>query len=107
MKVDLDQTDISRVVKIEKIYNKYNHNRVLSELKRLLDAKYPDKNAFYLIKHLFHGTTETDPKNIYSCEDGLDMRHSNDGHNGYGIYFANNSAYSHNYSFDLSNQVAY
>jgi hypothetical protein len=88
--------NISSVIKVEKIYNKYNLDRVKGELIRLL-AKYPDKCAFDLVKHLFHGTRQNPPSNIYACEDGLDMRYSANGANGYGIYFANNSAYSNSY----------
>ena len=89
--------DSSMIMKVEKIYNKYNHERVKQELVRLMDVKYPEKKAFELVKHLFHGTRHNDPANIYQSEDGLDMRYSDDGVNGFGIYFANSSAYSHNY----------
>ena len=50
------------------------------------------------MKHLFHGTNQTDPKLIYSCEDGLDIRFSNAGAYGNGIYFANNATYSHSFT---------
>ena len=50
------------------------------------------------MKHLFHGCKNTDPRVIYGSEDGLDVRFSNPGAYGNGIYFANNSAYSHTYA---------
>ena len=43
------------------------------------------------MKHLFHGTRATDPKLIFATEDGFDIRFSNAGAYGNGIYFANNS----------------
>ena len=60
--------------------------------------KYPHKKLEDLMKCLFHGTRETNPKLIYSSEDGLDVRFSNAGAFGTGIYFADNSAYSHTYA---------
>jgi len=51
-----------------------------------------------MVKHLFHGTRQNQPFNVYASEDGLDMRYSANGANGYGIYFANNSQYSHQYA---------
>ena len=56
--------------------------------------KHPDMLGLNLIKHLFHGTKMTDPTTIYSFETGLDMRYSQDGANGIGLYFADNSWYS-------------
>ena len=55
------------------------------------------------MKYLFHGTRETKPELIYQSEDGLDIRFSNPGAFGAGIYFANNSAYSHTYAHNLGN----
>lgn len=51
------------------------------------------------MKHLFHGPNQTDPKLIYQSEDGLDIRFSNAGAYGNGIYFANNSSYSHSFTY--------
>ncbi len=56
-----------------------------------MNTKYPEKSAFDIMKHLFHGTRNNAPQVIYGSEDGLDMRYSDNGANGYGIYFANNS----------------
>jgi hypothetical protein len=53
------------------------------------------------MKHLFHGSRGTDPKLIYGSEDGLDIRFSNAGAYGNGIYFANNSQYSSNYAWPV------
>jgi Poly(ADP-ribose) polymerase catalytic domain len=51
------------------------------------------------MKHLFHGSRGTDPHLIYGSEDGLDIRFSNAGAYGNGIYFANNSQYSSGYAY--------
>ena len=74
------------------------YTSIQSELRRL-QAKHPDMMSLNMMRHLFHGTRTVDPTNIYSFESGLDMRMSNDGANGIGIYFADNSCYSHNYRF--------
>jgi len=60
--------------------------------------KYPDKYFTDLVKLLFHGSKNTDSQQIYASESGLDLRFANPGNWGRGIYFANNSKYSLNYS---------
>ena len=55
------------------------------------------------MKHLFHGSNQTDPNLIYASEDGLDIRFANAGAFGTGIYFANNSAYSHSFTHHAAN----
>jgi hypothetical protein len=60
--------------------------------------KYPHKKVDDIAKHLFHGTNATDPAAIYKSEDGLDIRFSNSGAYGNGIYFADNSQYSHSFT---------
>ena len=52
-----------------------------------------------LIKVLFHGTNKTDPLVIAKCQEGLDIKYARDGLYGRGIYFADNSQYSFNYSY--------
>ena len=87
-----------KIKKIEKIYNEVIYEKFFSECKRLI-KKYPEKKIEELVKHLFHGSSRTDPKLIYESEDGLDIRFSNPGMFGTGVYFANNSAYSNTYAF--------
>jgi hypothetical protein len=41
--------------------------------------KYPNKQTSDIMKHLFHGSNQTDPKLIYSGEEGFDIRFSNNG----------------------------
>jgi hypothetical protein len=53
-----------------------------------------------LIKILHHGTGSNNPEIIYKSEDGFNINYSNEGLWGRAIYFANNSSYSHNYSFN-------
>ena len=61
--------------------------------------KYPQLEINDILKHLFHGSSGTDPKLIYETYDGLDIRFSNSGMYGQGIYFADNSQYSHSYHY--------
>jgi hypothetical protein len=68
----------------------------MNEFRRML-RKYPNLKITSMLKHLFHGTRDTNPKLIYGTEDGLDIRFSNPGAYGTGIYFADNSSYSHSY----------
>ncbi len=77
------------------------YEKFINEFKRML-KKYPQKNLHDMMKHLFHGSRGTDPKLIYGSEDGLDIRFSNAGAYGNGIYFANNSLYSSNYAWPLA-----
>lgn len=50
---------------------------------------------------MFHGSGRggATPKMIYESEDGLDIRFARAGMYGTGIYFADNSAYSHSYTY--------
>lgn len=86
------------IKKIEKVYNCVIYEKFINEFKRML-RKYPHKNVNDIMKHLFHGTRATDPKMIFGSEDGLDIRFSNAGAYGTGVYFANNAMYSSGYAF--------
>jgi len=74
----------------------------MNEFKRMI-RKYQHKSVDDILLHLFHGTNQCDPKMIYASEDGFDIRFSNAGAYGNGIYFANNSAYSHSFTHRLPN----
>jgi hypothetical protein len=80
------------------------YQRIEGELIRML-AKQNNQpmplTANNLVKHLFHGTKDTEPSKVYSSEEGLDMRFSKDGLNGYGIYFADNAKYSDDYAHKI------
>ena len=88
---------LPKIKKIEKLYNCVIYEKFINEFKRMI-KKYPQKQVGDIMKHLFHGSNQTDPKLIYQSEDGLDIRFSNAGAYGNGIYFANNSAYSHSFT---------
>ena len=49
--------------------------------------------------YLYHGTSNTNPKQIYDGEEGFDMRFSNDGMWGQAIYFAAQASYSNDFAF--------
>lgn len=66
-----------------------------------MQKKYPEKKITDTMKHLFHGTSKVQPKMIYASEDGFDIRFSNPGAYGNGIYFADNSGYSNNHGYTL------
>ena len=85
-----------QIVKIEKIHNVVLYEKFMNEFQRML-RKYPHMLIEDMMKHLFHGTRATGPEQIYSTEDGLDIRFSNSGMFGQGIYFADTSQYSHSY----------
>lgn len=86
-----------QITSIKKIYNCVIYERFVTELKNML-KKYKDKTAFDIMKHLFHGTRDTNPEHIYQSQDGLDHRFSADGLMGYGVYFADNAHYSNTYA---------
>ena len=48
---------------------------------------------------MFHGSARGVPKTIYESEDGLDIRFARMGMYGIGIYFADNSQYSHSFTY--------
>ena len=94
---------MGRVKSVTKIFNKLVHKEVKNKLEILM-TKHEDKyHPIDLMKHLFHGTCEADPKAIYQSEKGLEISYAKDGLNGAGIYFADNSKYSLDYKFKMPN----
>ncbi len=93
-----------QVVSINRLYNQSVQERFRMELK-LMARKYPKKQPTQIVKLLFHGAKAVQPEHIYTNEEGLDMRFSRAGYYGQGIYFADNSNYSHAYAYSDSNQV--
>jgi len=75
------------VLKIERIQNKLEYNEYYHQ-KKEIEKLVGNANE----KRLFHGTRSTDPQII--IQNGFDMRYSNSGMWGRGIYFAVNSSYS-------------
>jgi hypothetical protein len=49
-------------------------------------------------KFLWHGTRHTNLKQLYEGEEGFDIKYSNDGMWGRGLYFAENASYNRGYS---------
>ena len=90
-----------RIIRIEKIHNVVLYEKFMNEFQRML-RKYPNLQIKDMMKHLFHGTRATSPKQIYTTEDGLDIRFSNSGMYGTGVYFADNAQYSHSYHHPTS-----
>ena len=91
---NMTMKDKFNIKSIEKIYNKKLF-KLYSINEKLLNEKLENKiNKTFL----FHGTSETDPKVIYGGNDeSFDMRLSNEGMWGKGIYFAENASYSNDY----------
>ena len=52
-------------------------------------------------KLLFHGTRDTDPKEIYKGDSSFDIKFSRQGLWGRGNYFAVNASYSHSYAHSV------
>ena len=52
-------------------------------------------------KTLFHGTRQTDPKEIYKGDSSFDMRHCRDGSWGKGNYFAVNASLADGYAYGV------
>ena len=89
--------------RIEKIYNTHVFNKFINEFKWMLE-----KNHYLqiddMVKHLFHGTGNTQPSKIYTSETGFDLRLAKSaGIYGRGIYFAEDAHYSHNYAHSPAN----
>ena len=93
---------LPKIVQIEKVFNCVLYEKFMNEFKRML-RKYPNLEISDMMKHLFHGTRQTDPELIFGSEDGLDIRFSNAGAYGTGVYFANNSQYSSTYAYAKKN----
>ena len=90
------QPKINSILKLE---NKTVQANFMNELKKQFD-KYQDKKPSQLIKLMFHGSGHgAPPKQIYESEEGLDIRFARAGMYGTGIYFADNSQYSHSYAY--------
>jgi hypothetical protein len=53
-------------------------------------------------KMLYHGTSKTDPKEIYKGKEGFNLNYSPGGMWGIANYFAVNASYSDKYSFKTS-----
>lgn len=86
--------NVAKITKIQKIDNNFLNLKYLMQ-KFLFDIMARDTN----LKYLFHGTSKNKPEVIYTNPIGFDMRCSNSGLWGKGIYFATNAKYSNNYAY--------
>jgi len=95
--------DCHAVVKIEKIVNPTLREHWEHELQMLKkNHSFNDPNTEY-VKLLFHGTSKTPPKIIYEADKGWKISYSRDDSLwGRGLYFAQDSIYTHNYSYKTS-----
>jgi hypothetical protein len=57
------------------------------------------------VKELWHGTRNNKPSLFYKGEEGFDIKYSNQGMWGKGLYFAENASYSLGFSHDHGNNV--
>ena len=65
------------------------------------------KNVWDLVKILFNGSRRTNPMDILKSDTGLDVRFSNKGFYGKGIYFADNSNYSKYFAYSDKQSSTY
>jgi len=85
----------AKIIRVERIQNSKLWSTFCQEDDFIREKLGKDSN----IRRLFHGTGTTSPDLIYSkSEEGFDSRYSKEGLWGRAIYFAERSAYSHNYS---------
>ena len=90
-----------QLLELKRIQNESLHEYYC--MRRDLMAKISG-NASQLERHVWHGTRSNDPKVVYEdVQEGFMMQYSAQGMWGRGLYFAENAAYSHNYSWDLGN----
>ena len=83
----------AKISKIERIQHRRLWRTFRVELQNIAE-KHGTSIEEVQTKMLYHGTSGTDPQVVYNSEEGLDLRFSNDGFWGRGIYFAVNSSYS-------------
>ena len=80
--------DKFKILRIDKIYNTSVYAKFTTECKRQIYKHNSMLSYDQMFRLLFHGTSATNPKSIYECEDGLDFRFSREGLFGEGLYFA-------------------
>ena len=87
------------ILKITKIHNPISWSAFVQSVKNV-NSTFP--NICLKIRLLFHGSSQTDPKEIINANSGFNMKYSSGGLWGRGIYFAANSSYAHRYCRKLS-----
>ena len=81
---------------IERIQNRVLWKKYSTKSKSMHEDNIPCRE-----KTLFHGTKQTNPKDIYEGDSSFDMRHSRDGMWGKGNYFAVNSSLADGYAHQV------
>ncbi len=82
------------IARIERVQNKWlwkMYSRSTAMLKEKSDCGENEK-------WLFHGTRSTEPHKVFKGEFGFDMKFSNQGMWGLGLYFAESASYSYDYA---------
>jgi len=65
-------------LRIQKIHNEIVYEKFLVELRKMV-KQYQGIEINKYMKHLFHGTSKTDPALIFESENGFDHRFSRPG----------------------------
>jgi len=81
---------------IERVQNRVLWKKYSTKSKSMHEDGTPCRERI-----LFHGTRQTDPKEIYEGESSFDMRHSRDGLWGKGNYFAVNASLANGYAHQV------
>lgn len=89
----LEESGIKSIANIQRIQNQHLWKRYYLEREFVKEKNGGIANEM----ELFHGTKSTPPVLIYNGEEGFDMRYSNLGCWGKGIYFTDSAAYSYKY----------
>jgi hypothetical protein len=87
----------AKLYQVERVQNLVAYQKYVQS-KKFLEHKYDGEDIKIECSMLFHGTRSCNPYEIIESEEGFDMRFSNEGLWGKGVYFAENASYSHNYA---------
>ena len=86
----------TKIVVIERIQNRVLWRKYSDRRKQIRDEPQNCRE-----KLLFHGTRDTDPKEIYKGDSSFDVKFSKQGLWGRGNYFAVNASYSDAYAYSV------
>jgi len=87
-----------RVVSVHRVENRQLYERFALRQGQMRQ-RYNNDSDYGKDVMLYHGTNSTAPEKIWNGTEGFDMRFSNSGMWGQGIYFATKASYSDGYSF--------
>ena len=92
---DMSKTTIIKIERIQSLKHWDIYKNEITRLSELNNGTLPAQ------KTLYHGTGVTLPSQIYDSEEGFDMRWGKPGNWGIGLYFADESSYSHEYCYKI------